>query len=120
MDSGLATLRWRLGMTELMHCARLDASKRFYGIDRLTDRLHLAGDRDGGRGLVVGDDDLVLVAVLDAPLAADERRLGDVLGRKGRQVRAIPCHLADHRVEVGGGDRRERRLAVADLRSALE
>src|SRR5215470_20119200 len=55
----------------------------------LPDRLHLAGDRDGGRGLVVGDDDLVLVAVLDAPLAADERSLGDVLGRKGRQVRAI-------------------------------
>src|SRR5215467_3960610 len=32
MDSGLATLRRRPGMTELMHCARLDPSKRLYGL----------------------------------------------------------------------------------------
>src|ERR1700693_604170 len=39
------------------------------------DRLHLAADRDRGRGLIVGDDDVVLVAPLDAPLGGDQGRL---------------------------------------------
>src|SRR5262249_30352298 len=56
------------------------------GATRSGNRLHLAADRNCRRQLVVGDHDVVL-AVLEAPLAADERRLGDVLGGERRQVR---------------------------------
>ena len=57
----------------------------------LPDRLHLAADRDVRRGFVVGDDDVVLVAAAQPPLAADQRRLGDVLLRERRQVLVAPC-----------------------------
>src|SRR5262245_1127205 len=46
------------------------------------DRLHLAGCRNDRRGAVVGDHDVVLVALLEPPLAADQRRLGHVLFRE--------------------------------------
>src|SRR5262245_14161775 len=68
-------------------------------VARSGDRLHLAADGDGRRRPVVGDDDIIF-AVLEAPLAADQRRLGDVLGGERRQVRAVPLHLADDGIEM--------------------
>src|SRR6478672_6480110 len=62
--------------------------------------LHLACHGDRRRRLVVGDDDIVF-AVLEAPLTADERRLGHVLVRERRQVCSAPLHLADDGVEIG-------------------
>ena len=47
---------------------------------------------------------------LEPPLAADQRRLGDVLRREGRQLLAVPVDVADDGVEVGRGDRRDGRL----------
>ena len=89
-------------------------------LTRLGDRLHLAADRDGGRRPVVGDDDIVAVAVLDAPLAADQRCLGHILGGERRQSGAVPLHLPHNRIEVGCGDRLHRRSGIADLGGALE
>src|SRR6187399_2880248 len=43
--------------------------------NRLLNRLHLAGNGNGGEGFVVDDDDVVFVAFLEPPLATDERRL---------------------------------------------
>ena len=42
----------------------------------LGDRLPSAARRNIRRGLVVGDDEIVAAAVLQPPLAADQRRLG--------------------------------------------
>ena len=52
-------------------------------VARSGDGLHLACHGDRRCRLVVGDDDIVF-AVLEPPLTADERRLGDVLGRERR------------------------------------
>src|SRR5262245_35442922 len=79
------------------------------------DRLHLAAHRDVGGCLVLGDDDVVAVAVPDPPLAADEAGLGDVLGGDGRNTLAVPLDVADHGVELRGPDRLYRRPGVADL-----
>src|ERR1700683_2899681 len=57
---------------------------------RLSDRLHLAADRNFRRRFVVGDDDVVFAAVAQAPLAADQRRLGDVFRGEWRQVFFVP------------------------------
>src|SRR5262245_4995729 len=94
------------------------SSMRCQRAARSGDGLHLAGNGDRRRRLVVGDDDIIL-AVLEPPLAADERRLGDVLGSERRQVGAAPLHLADDGIEIGGGNGRGDRLAVA-IRRALE
>src|ERR1700733_10742228 len=77
-----------------------------------SDRFHVAADWDLRRGLVVGDDDFVLVAVTQAPLAADERRLGDVLLREWRQVLLSLFDVPDDRGELGRGDRLDDRLVV--------
>src|ERR1700737_4783560 len=44
----------------------------------LTQRLHVAAERDLRRLFVFGDDHVVFVTI-QAPLAADQRRLGDIL-----------------------------------------
>src|SRR6476646_10508885 len=55
-----------------------------------TDRLHFTAGRNVGSSPVLGDHDVVLVAVLDPPLPADQRRLGDVFRREWRQVGSVP------------------------------
>src|ERR1700751_4818183 len=87
-------------------------------LTRSGDGLHLAADRDCRRRAVVGDDDIVL-AILEPPLAADQRGLGDVLGGEWRQVRTTPLQLAYDRVEIGRSNRRSKRLGVA-VRRTLE
>ena len=56
--------------------------------------------RNVRRGLVVGDDEIVAATVLQPPLAADERRLGDVFRREWRQLGAIPGDRPDQRVSL--------------------
>src|ERR1700675_3297699 len=84
-----------------------------------TDQLHFAAGGNVRRSAVVGDDDVVLVAVLDAPLPADQRRLGDVLCGEWRQVGPVPLYLADHGIEIGRGDRSDHGLGIA-LRRTLQ
>src|SRR5208283_5663740 len=95
---------------------RADRAGRFILPDRISatrnsveltsaDRLHLTAGRDFRSGLVVGNDDVVLVATTQPPLTADERRLGDVLLGKRRQVLLSPFDTSDHSVEFGRGDR---------------
>jgi hypothetical protein len=55
-------------------------------------------NRHGRRRAVVGNDDIVLVAILDPPLAADEYGLGHVLRREGRHALAVPLHMTNDRV----------------------
>ena len=50
----------------------------------------LPAGRDLRRGLVVDDDEIEAAVVLLPPLAADERRLADVLRGEGRQARRRP------------------------------
>ena len=83
------------------------------GRSRSGDRLHLAAHRNLRRRLVVDDDEIVLAVVLQPPLAADERRLGDVLGGEGRQVGAVPLHRAGDRVEIGRDDRGDDRASAS-------
>src|ERR1700694_2636204 len=85
----------------------------------LTDRLHLAAGRYVRRRPVVGDDDVVLVAVLYAPLPAYQRCLSDVFSSERRQVRAVPLDLTDNGIEIGRGDRTNHGLGIA-LGRALE
>src|SRR6186997_1099002 len=53
------------------------SSMRCQRVTRSGDDLHLAADGNRRRRLVVGDDDVVF-AVLEPPLAADQRRFRDV------------------------------------------
>src|SRR5262245_9008354 len=85
-------------------------------IARSGDGLHLAADRDRRRRLVVGDDDIVF-PVLEPPLAADERCLGDILRGKRRQVRTIPLHLANDCIQIRCGNCRGKRLGVTVRRT---
>src|SRR5689334_18037795 len=85
-----------------------------------TNRLHFAGGRNYGGGTIVDDDDIVFVAFLEPPLAADQRRLGDVLGRERRHAGTVPLHVTDDRVEVRVSDRFDGGLGVAALWGALE
>src|ERR1700736_2371089 len=55
----------------------------------LCDRLHLPADRNIRRRLVVRDDDVVLVTVLESPLAADQGCACDVGAREGRKPQAL-------------------------------
>src|ERR1700681_1218923 len=84
-----------------------------------TDRLHLAAGRNVWRSPVVGDDDVVFIIVLHAPLAADQRCLCDVFCGEWRQVRSVPLYLADHGIEIGRGDRSDHGLGIA-LRRTLQ
>src|ERR1700730_8622879 len=84
-----------------------------------TDRLHLAAGRNVWRSPVVGDDDVVFIAVLHAPLAADQRCLCDVFRGEWRQVRSVPLYLADHGIEIGRGDRSDQGFGIA-LRRTLQ
>src|SRR6266478_9697272 len=84
-----------------------------------TDRLHFAAGRNVRGGSVVGDDDVVLVAFLYAPLPADQRRLCNVFCGEWRQVRSVPQYLADHGIEIGRRDRSDHGFGIA-LRRALE
>src|SRR5258708_40080127 len=84
-----------------------------------TARLHFAAGRNVRRSPVVGDDDIVLVAVLDAPLPADQRRLGDVFGGEWQQVRSVPLYLADPGIEIGRSDRSHYGFGIA-LQPTLE
>src|SRR5712664_198443 len=84
-----------------------------------TDRLHFAAGRNVRGSSVVGDDDVVLVAVLHAPLPADQRRLCNVFCGEGRQIRSVPLYLADHGIEIGRRDRADHGLGIA-LGRALE
>ena len=54
---------------------------------RLSDNFHLAASRNHGRGAVVGHDDIVLVAVLDAPLATNQDGFVTFLAANG----GTPC-----------------------------
>jgi hypothetical protein len=49
------------------------------------DRLHRAAGRDRRLIGIVDDDEIVAAAILEPPLAADQRRLADVAGGKWRQ-----------------------------------
>src|SRR6266404_2536673 len=84
-----------------------------------TDPLHFAAGRNVRRSPVVGDDDVVFIAILYPPLSADQRRLCDVFRGEWRQVRSVPLHLADHGIEIGRGDRCDHGFGIA-LRRALE
>ena len=97
--------------------ARAKRRPRLVSLSR--DRLPSCRRRNVRRRLVVGDDQIVAATVLQPPLAADERRLGDVLGRKWRQVRAVPGDRPDQRVELGRGDRLRNLFALrSDRRRA--
>src|SRR5208283_2168149 len=103
---------------------RADRAGRFILPDRISatrnsvdptsaDRLHVTAGRDFRSGLVVGNDDVVLVATAQPPLTADERRLGDILLGERRKVLLSPFDMPDHSVESGRGDRVHDRLVVA-------
>src|SRR5262249_29462742 len=106
--------------SSIVSCKLGRATRLPQSLGVIGDSLHLTGNRDLGRGAVVGDDDVVLVAVLKSPLTPHERRLGHVLGREWWHALAVPLHLADDGVEVGGADGFHSRLGIADLLGALE
>src|SRR6266481_6304665 len=84
-----------------------------------TDPLHFAAGRNVRRSPVVGDDDVVFIAVLHAPLPTDQRRLCDVFRGEWRQVRSVPLYLTDHGIEIGRADRTDQSFGIA-LRHALQ
>src|SRR5229473_1455259 len=71
------------------------------------------------RSPLVGDDDVVFITVLHAPLAADQRCLCDVFCGEWWQVRSVPLYLADHGIETGRGDRSDHGFGIA-LRRTLQ
>src|SRR6202047_178228 len=80
----------RLSLATRWTNRNLIANLRRAGSARLvllsTDRLHLAAGRNVWRSPVVGDDDVVFITVLHAPLAADQWCLCDVFCGERRQV----------------------------------
>src|SRR6202161_2280712 len=68
---------------------------------------------------VLGDDNFVFIAV-QPPLAADQRRLGDVLRRKRRHLVGAESDRTDDGIEFGGADRFRYCSAVGRILGALE
>src|ERR1700722_14055740 len=86
---------------------------------RSAQQLHFPANRNLRRLAVLDDDNFVFVAV-QPPLAADQRRLGDVLRRERRHLVRAESDRTDDGIEFGGADRLGQRGAVRRILGALQ